>query len=88
MNPCASCPFLPNNHAEFRAVAERLCAKFVKPKPDFWACLSIRESVKADAVESGRLQCHSAVYDEQMNPHPETARPCAGLAAHMTEMTL
>ena len=83
-NPCASCPFLRQNHKEFGAVAERLCAKFSKPKPDFWACLSIRENVKRDAIESGRLQCHCTVYDAQMNPHPEESRPCAGLAAYLS----
>lgn len=82
--PCASCPFLPQNHKKFGVVAERLCAKFGQPKPDFWACLSIRENVKRDAIESRRLQCHCTVYDAQMNPHPEASRLCAGLAAYLS----
>lgn len=84
--PCPSCPFLETNFAEFAVVAEKLCAKFGKPKPDFWACLSIRENVKADAIKTGVLQCHATVYDAQMNPHPEGSRPCAGLALHLRKM--
>jgi len=83
--PCASCPFLLHNHKEFGAVAERLCAKFGQPKPDFWASLSIRENVKRDAIKTGRLQCHCSVYDAQMNAHPEKSRPCVGLAAHLNK---
>ena len=71
------------NHKEFGAVTERLCAKFGQPKPDFWACLSIRENVKNDAIQNRRLQCHCTVYDAKMNPHPEASRPCAGLAAYL-----
>lgn len=78
-----SCPFLPTNHKEFGAVAERLCLKFGQPKPDFWACLSIRENVKNDAIQNRKLQCHCTVYDASMNPHPEASRPCAGLAAYL-----
>lgn len=85
--PCPSCPFLTGNHKEFEAVATRLCLKFGRPKPNFWACLSIRESVKRDAITEGRLQCHSTVYDAEMNPHPETSRPCAGLDAYLRETT-
>jgi hypothetical protein len=41
--------------------------------------------VKRDAIQSRRLQCHSTVYDAQMNPHPEKSRPCAGLAAYLRD---
>lgn len=71
------------NHKEFGEVAKRLCKKFGQPEPDFWACLSIRESVKSDAINNGRLQCHVTVYDAEMNPHPEKSKPCAGLAAYL-----
>ncbi len=83
--PCVSCPFLKTNFKEFNAVAERLCAKHGQPKPDFWACLSIRENVKNDAIKGKVLQCHCTVYDAQMNPHPETSRPCSGLAAYLRQ---
>lgn len=83
--PCSSCPFLPLNHEEFGQVAERLCKKFKQPKPDFWGRLSIRESVKKDAVGNQRLQCHCTVYDKEMNPHPEESRPCAGLALYLEQ---
>jgi hypothetical protein len=83
VQPCASCPFLPMNHKEFGAVAERLCAKLGQPKPDFWACVSIRENVKNEGIQNRSLQCHSTVYDSKMNPHPEASRPCAGLAAYL-----
>lgn len=57
------------------------------PKPDFWACLSIRNNVKEDAIKSGHLQCHSTVYDAEMNPHPEKSRPCVGLANYLKSAT-
>ena len=76
------------NHKEFGAVAERLCAKFGQPKPDFWACLSIRENVKNDAIQNRRLQCHCTVYDAKMNAHPEASRQCAGLAAYLKSNAL
>ncbi len=81
--PCPSCPFLPLNFKEFGEVAEKLCAKHGMPKPDFWACPSIRENVTKDALSAGRLQCHKTVYDAEMNPHPEDSRPCAGLEEYL-----
>lgn len=79
MKPCASCPFLPHNHKEFGVVAAKLCLKHGRPKPDFWACLSIRKSVVDEAKATGRLLCHCHVYDKGMNADPRGARPCAGL---------
>lgn len=81
-SPCASCPFLETNFQEFNRLAERLCELHHQPKPDFWACTSIRENVKKDAIATGHLLCHSTVYDAQMNATPENGKPCAGLALH------
>lgn len=83
--PCPSCPFLKTNFKEFAAVAERLCKKHGQPKPDFWACLSIRNNVVSEAIESGQLQCHSTVYDSDMSAHPETSQLCVGLEMHLTK---
>ena len=85
MNPCPSCPFLKDNHEEFGVIAKRLCARFGKPEPDFWDCLSIRASVVNEAIEHGHLQCHCTVYDAEMNPHPEGSMPCAGLENHIQQ---
>ena len=82
-SPCASCPFLETNFKEFNQVAEALCELHQKPKPDFWACLSIRQNVIRDGLESGHLLCHSSVYDSAMKAHPEQGRPCAGLARRL-----
>lgn len=82
---CASCPFHDTNFDEFNAFAERLYKKLGQPKPDFWACTSTRESVKADAIKEGQLACHCTVYDGDMNVNLANAKPCGGLAKFFQE---
>lgn len=81
---CASCPFrgFPN-HDQFAVVARKLCRKFDKSDPDFWQVEAIRQRVIDEAVSTGRLQCHTTVYDAHMNAQPENSTPCKGLEQHL-----
>lgn len=81
---CVSCPFLETNFKEFNAVATKLSIKEGQPKPDFFQCLTIRQRVVDDALSTGRLLCHSTVYDDAMNAVGD-GKPCAGLSKCLAE---
>jgi len=76
---CASCPFRERNFEEFGEVARALSKKCGQPEPDFFQILTIRQRVIDDAIREGRLQCHSSVYDRDMNAHLTGSVPCVGL---------
>lgn len=80
---CFSCPFRETNHEEFSVVVKALSKHHGQPEPDFFQILTIRRRVVDEAVATGMLLCHSAVYDKGMNANPEFARECAGLIEHL-----